>query len=896
MPGENLTRDEARERASVGATASYDVTLDLSRSPKTFASRTRSPFSATPGAGTFVDLIAGSCTRSSSTVAHWTLPRSFADSRIALDGLAERNELRVVADCALHEHRRGPAPVRRPGRRRGLPLQPVRGRRLPPRCSPVFEQPDLKAHVRVHGDGTGRTGRSSPTPRAPTPGPVDRSADGGADRRRTWAFDADAAPLLVHHRDRRRAVPRRARHADQRRRAHDPARRLLPRGRSRSTSTPTTSSTSPSAGFAFYEEEFDLPYPFAKYDQLFVPEFNAGAMENAGAVTFLENYVFRSKVPEATVERRAVTILHELAHMWFGDLVTMRWWDDLWLNESFAEYASTLATAEATRWTERVDHVRLAGEVVGLPAGPAALHAPDRRRHPRPARTSRSTSTASPTPRAPRVLKQLVAYVGQDAFLAGVRRYFAQARVGQHRAARPARASSRSPTGATCRPGRRLWLEKAGVTLLRPEIDADADGLDHPFAVLQEVPDDAPRAAPAPPGDRRVRRAATVALVRTCASSSTSTARAPGARARRPSARPTCCSSTTTTSPTPRSASTTHSLATAIAHLRRFDDSLPRSLVWAAAWDMTRDARDGRRRDFVDLVLGNIDARDGLLRGPRPAAPARYHALDLYVAPEHRERPRRSRPATACSPSPRPRPAGRTHSCSSSRRSPRAPPRGPARRRRRDCSTASGSSTASRRHRPALGAAGLARGGRSRGRDGDRRPSCPRTRPRPVSARPPAARAAIPTPEAKAARVGRRGRRRRAAERVAGRDHRRLRPGARPRRCSSRLSSRTSTRSRRSGRTAPTRWRRTSSWASTRPTWPTTTGWTSSVRTDAWLAEHEDAAPALRRLVLESRDGVRRTLAAQAARPPARLQREASVPQLRRSSRAGRRATGEPAR
>src|SRR5665647_215605 len=105
------------------------------------------------------------------------------------------------------------------------------------------------------------------------------------------------------------------------------------------------------AGFAFFEDLFDYPYPFPKYDQLFVPEFNAGAMENAGVVTLVESYVFRSKVPDATVERRAITILHELAHMWFGDLVTMRWWDDLWLNESFAEYVSALAASEATRWT-----------------------------------------------------------------------------------------------------------------------------------------------------------------------------------------------------------------------------------------------------------------------------------------------------------------------------------------------------------------------------------------------------------------------------------------------------------------------------------------------------------------------------------------------------------------
>ena len=627
MPGTNLTRAEAAERARIISVESYHVDLDLTGDPETFRARTTVTFDAEAGAHTFIDAITAS-------VDSVTLNGTFLDpakvsdgERIDLPDLAEHNEL--VVDSRMYYMNTGEGLHRF--------VDPVDEQVYlytqfevadTRRMFPVFEQPDLKATFQfaVTAPADWDVVSNQPTPE---PFPV---ADGVA----RWEFSP--TPVISCYITALIAGPY-VKTTDSLVSSDGRtielglfARRSLFEYVDAEEMFEVTKQ-----GFEFFESQFGVPYPFEKYDQLFVPQFNAGAMENAGAVTFVESYVFRSKPAQARVERRAITVLHELAHMWFGDLVTMRWWNDLWLNESFAEYMSTLACAQNTRYTNAWTTFAAGEKSWGyeqdqLPTThPIKAEIPD-------LEAVLVNFDGITYAKGASVLKQLVAWVGQEEFMAGLNRYF-----GKHAWSNTElsdlmveleAASGRDLTDWSAR-----WLETAGVNTLVPQVEADDDGVITSFRIEQLGQDGHPTLRP-----HRVavgfydHREDTGLLSRTFRveldvdGEFTDVPQLVGREL------PDLVLLNDDDLAYAKIRLDECSLATATTHLGDFEESLPRSLVWAAAWDSVHDGVSPAR-DYVDLVLSNVGHETD-----STAVQVQLRqldvALDRYLAPEHADQVR----------------------------------------------------------------------------------------------------------------------------------------------------------------------------------------------------------------------------------------------------------------
>ena len=588
----NLTRDEARTRAELVIVDSYLVELDLADGDTTFRSLATIEFGCRrPGSATFLNLAAPrvhAVTLNGSPVP----AAAFDGERIALDGLAEHNVVVVDAECAYSRSGEGLHRFTDPADGNVYlytDLETFDAHRV----YACFDQPDLKASyqltVRASEDWY-VVSNMAPHAEGGTP-----AQEAGV---RVWSFPP--TPTMATYITHVSAGPWHIVRSE-----HDGiplgifCRRSLARYLDPDEIFEVTRQ-----GFDFYHQAFGIKYPFGKYDQLFVPEFKEGAMENAGAVTFLEDYVFRSRVTDSSREARGETILHEMAHMWFGDLVTMRWWDDLWLNESFATWAGTEAQAQATRWPHAWTTFTTAWKAWAckqdqLPSThPIAADIPD-------IHAVEVNFDGITYAKGAAVLKQLVAYVGQDNFLAGVRAYFAAHAFGNATLADLLTALEET-SGRDLGAWSREWLQAAGVNTLRPSYSVDDDGRFTAFSVLQS-------AAPSHPTLRSHRIAIGLysltpdGLTRTASVETDVTGDWTPVPALAGAPRPDLVLINDDDLTYAKIRLDPHSLSTAVASIGQFTSSLPAALVWAAAWDMVRDG-EMAARDYVRLVLGGIDS------------------------------------------------------------------------------------------------------------------------------------------------------------------------------------------------------------------------------------------------------------------------------------------------
>jgi aminopeptidase N len=626
MPGTNLTREEAATRAALLDVTSYSIDLDLTTGDKTFESTTTLRFTCRePGAETFADLVGAIIHQITLNGEPIDEASAYQDSRIRLTGLQAENELVVRADCAYSHSGEGLHRF----------VDPVDGRvylytqfEVPDarRVFTTFEQPDLKSVFTwtVTAPAHWKVVSNSPTPEPDDLG-NDRARWSFAESKRMSTYitaliageyhehldvyDGPYGQIPLGHYCRQALVD------------HLDVEELLKLTKQ---------------GFEFFEEAFDFPYPFVKYDQLYVPEYNAGAMENAGAVTIRDEYLPRSRQDGAFYEFRCSCILHEMAHMWFGDLVTMKWWDDLWLNESFAEWACYHAAVENTEftsawtgftnarknWALRQDQLPSTHPIA---ADNYDLHAVE------------VNFDGITYAKGASVLKQLVAWVGLDSFMVGLRQYFKDHAFANSEFVDLLTALEKA-SGRELDAWAKEWLQTSGVNTLSPEFELAEDGTYASFRVRQTSADDYPTLRRHrigiglydEQGGRLVRRRSAEVDIE---GDLTTIDELVGEQ------QPDLLLLNDGDLTYAKIRLDERSLATVVGGLRTLDDSLARALCWGAAWDMVRDA-EMAASDYVALVLQNLGSETDSF-GMRAIPAYTSLAVNLYSDPARRPELRR---------------------------------------------------------------------------------------------------------------------------------------------------------------------------------------------------------------------------------------------------------------
>ena len=607
MPGANLTRIEAEERKSIiAAPIHYTVKLDLTRGAKDFGSETTITFDAKPGESSFLDLIANEVSEITLNGETLDPAEAYVDSRIELKNLKGHNEVTVKAMCQYSNTGEG---LHRS-------VDPSDGNvylytqfEVPDarRVYAVFDQPDLKAVF----DFSVLAAKSwIVTSNMPTASVTDNETvteegtlgDHAAETTKLWVFEP--TPTMSSYLTAICAGPYAEWHTEY---ANEDGRTVPMAMYCRQALAKAFSKDVDylfditKKGFAFYAKTWGVPYPYAKFDQIYVPEYNAGAMENIGMVTIRDQYVFESKVTDAYAERRVVTVLHELAHMWFGDYVTMKWWNDLWLNESFAEFTSTLATAEATEWHDAWATFCSGEKSWALRQDQLPTT------HPIVAPINDLNDTyvnfdGITYAKGASVLKQLAFYVGRTQFFEGIHNY-----LNRHAYSNATLADLLSELEKTS--GRDLkawsakWLEESGINTIATGLTVNADGTIAELKLTQSAPAEHPVLRP-----HRLavgfynEDAATGKIVRTEQFELDVDGETTIVEAAAGKPRPAFVLVNDDDLTYTKIRFDAESQAFAEANLHRFDDALARAVTWLAFWDMTRDGEFPAER-FVDMTL-----------------------------------------------------------------------------------------------------------------------------------------------------------------------------------------------------------------------------------------------------------------------------------------------------